>query len=234
MTKVLIVGDLHGRLGMLEELICQHMDVDFVLQVGDFGAYRDDGACCGIPPRQRHRSEFPAYLEGRRRLPKPVFFVKGNHEHFRFLDEATAKAEKSEPVPIADNLFHIPNGRVINIQGLVVAGLGGNYSAACHRKPRGGLRRRHFSEAEISTIIRYPGKVDVLLTHDVGEGMIPSFRGLSQELLDLGRRLRPTWWVHGHFHCYHEADLGFTKVIGLDAIHGREISSRILEFPLKH
>lgn len=230
MTKVLAAGDLHGRLGMLEDLILQHPDIDFVLQVGDFGAYRDDGACCGIPPRRRHWSEFPAYLDGRRRFQKPVFFVKGNHEHFKLLDDSEARASKSEPVPMAENLFYIPNGRVVMIQGVVVASLGGNYSEACYRKPHGGLRRRHFSEAEISAILHQPRKVDVLLTHDVGEGMIPSFRGLSLELLDLGMRLKPTWWIHGHFHCYHEADLGFTKVVGLDAIHGRETSSKILEF----
>jgi Icc-related predicted phosphoesterase len=230
MTKVLAVGDLHGRLGMLEELIIRHPDVDFVLQAGDFGAYRDDGACCGIPPRRRHWSEFPAYLDGNRCFSKPVFFVKGNHEHFRFLDDVTAAAEESEPVPIAENLFFIPNGRVVGIYGLVIAGLGGNYSSACYKRPRGGLRRRHFNEAEIVAILRHPKKIDILLTHDVGEGMIPSFRGLSLELLDLGMRLKPTWWIHGHFHCYHEADLGFTKVVGLDAIHGRETSSKILEF----
>jgi Icc-related predicted phosphoesterase len=231
MIKVLAVGDLHGRLGMLEELILRYPDVDFVLQAGDFGAYRDDGACCGIPPRRRHWSEFPAYLDGNRRFSKPVFFVKGNHEHFRFLDDVTAAAGESEPVPIAENLFFIPNGRVVGIYGLVIAGLGGNYSSACYKRPRGGLRRRHFNEAEIVAILRHPKKIDILLTHDVGEGMIASFRGLSQELLDLGRRLKPTWWIHGHFHCHHEDDLGFTKVVGLDAIHGRETSSKILEFP---
>jgi predicted phosphodiesterase len=232
MTRILAVGDLHGRLGMLEDLIRQHSDIDFVLQAGDFGAYCDDGACCGIPPRRRHRSEFPSYLDGARGFAKPVFFVKGNHEHFKLLDDAIARApDKTGPVPIARNLYHIPNGRVVTLHGVVVAGLGGNYSAACHRKPRGGLRRRHFSEAEIAAILRHPGKIDILLTHDVGEGMIPSFRGLSQELLDLGRKLRPTWWIHGHFHCHHEADLGFTRVVGLDAVHGRETSSKILEFP---
>jgi len=231
MTKVLAVGDLHGRLGMLENLILQNPGADFVLQAGDFGAYNDNGACCGMPPRRRHWSEFSAYANGKRRFSKPVFFVKGNHEHFRLLDDAEAGAPRSEPVKIAENLFYIPNGRIFNIQGIVVAGLGGNYSEACHKRPRGGLRRRHFSEGEITTILRYRGKVDILLTHDIGEGMIPSFRGLSQELLDLGIRLRPTWWIHGHFHCYHEADLGFTKVMGLDAIHGQETSSRMIEFP---
>lgn len=231
MTKVLAVGDLHGRLGMLESLIQAHPDIDFVLQAGDFGAYCDDGECCGIPPKRRHRSEFPSYLDGMRGFTKPVFFVKGNHEHFKLLDDAAARAaDRTGPVPIAKNLYYIPNGRVVSIHGVVVAGLGGNYSAACHRKPRRGLRRRHFSEAEIQEILRHPGKVDILLTHDVGEGMIPSFRGLSQELLDLGRRLRPTWWIHGHFHCHHEADLGFTRVVGLDAVHGSETSSKILEF----
>lgn len=232
MTRVLAVGDLHGRLGMLEDLIRASPGIDFVLQAGDFGAYCDDGACCGIPPGRRHRSEFPSYLDGTRRFAKPVFFVKGNHEHFGLLDEAAAKAKDSKgPVPIARDLYYIPNGRVVVLHSVVVAGLGGNYSAACHRRPRGGLRRRHFSDGEIQEILRRQEKVDILLTHDVGEGMIPGFRGLSQELLDLGRKLRPTWWIHGHFHCHHEADLGFARVVGLDAIHGSEPSSKILEFP---
>jgi len=229
MTRVLVVGDLHGRLGMLEDLIRQNMDVDFVLQAGDFGAYYDDGCCCGIPPRRRHRSSFRDYVNGKASFPKPVFFVKGNHEHFQLLDKATDRISDSEPVPLADNLFYIPNGRVVTLQGVVVAALGGNYSSACYRRPRGGLRRRHFSAGEIEMILKWPGKVDVLLTHDVGEGMIPGFRNLSQELLDFGLRLRPTWWVHGHFHCYHEDDLGFTKVVGLDAIHGQENSSKIID-----
>lgn len=229
MTRVLAVGDLHGRLGALDALIREHGDVDFVLQAGDFGVYCDDGACCGIPPRRRRRSEFPAYLD--KGFTKPVFFVKGNHEHFQLLDDAVAKSpDRYGPVLIARNLYYIPNGRVMTICGVVVAGLGGNYSAACYRKPRSGLRRRHFSDAELQAILRHQGRVDILLTHDVGDGMIPSFRGLSKELLDLGRKLQPTWWIHGHFHCHHEADLGFTKVVGLDAIHGLEISSKILEF----
>jgi Icc-related predicted phosphoesterase len=229
MTKVLAVGDLHGRLDMLSGLVDRNPDIDFVLQAGDFGVYCDNGACCGIPPSRRYHSEFWSYFSGEKHFAKPVFFVKGNHEHFKLLDGATSRSPASEPVPLAQNLFHIPNGRVVMVMGIVIAGLGGNYSPSCYRKPKGGLRRRHFSEGEVASILGNKYKVDVLLTHDVGEGMIPGFRNLSQELLDLGRRLRPTWWIHGHFHCHHEADLGFTRVVGLDAIHGREISSRIID-----
>lgn len=229
MTKILAVGDLHGRLSMLESLINKNPDVDFVIQAGDFGIYCDDGTCCGIPPKRRKQSEFPSFLHGHKSFKKPVFFVKGNHEHFRWLDEASKNITNFESAKLTENLFYIPNGNVISFAGVTIAGLGGNYSSACYKKPRTGLRRRHFSEKEINNILTYNGKIDILLTHDIGEGMIPSFRGLSQELLVLGQKLHPTWWIHGHFHCYHEDDLGFTKVVGLDAIHGMEKSYKILE-----
>lgn len=234
MAKFLVAGDLHGHLGLLEETIQKHPDIDFVLQVGDFGAYFDDGASAKMPRHRRHPSEFPQYASGEKSFSKPVIFIKGNHEGFEYLMELEGKG-RDVPICIAKNLYYLPNGSCVTLHGVRVAGLGGNFSPKyLGREVRAAddpLRFRHFRISEINALMNR-GNVDILLTHDACPGIVPSKHIMSEQsghLLDLVQKMQPTYWAIGHYHMGYETSLGRTKVYGLTAIHYCGQSHAILE-----
>lgn len=231
MTKFLVVGDLHGHLDALETVIQQYPDVDFVLQVGDFGAYFDDGASAKMPRSRRHPSEFPQYVSGEKKFSKPVIFIKGNHEGFAYLKQLE-KDKKCIPIEIAENLFYLPNGKVIKLNDVKIAGLGGNYSPVYFmKKSEDPFRFRHFSMTEINALIGETN-IDILLTHDACPNIVPSkhiMPGQSEELFYMIQWMQPTYWALGHFHIGYETSLGRTKIYGLTAIHYEGQSYVILE-----
>ena len=79
MTRIIIAGDLHGHLDLLYQKAQAHSP-DYIIQLGDFGAYPDptkaDSAAQkhGLPP------DFPLYLSGQKNIPINTYFIKGNHE----------------------------------------------------------------------------------------------------------------------------------------------------------
>jgi predicted phosphodiesterase len=222
---ILFIGDLHGKLDMMEDTIRQNMDVDFVLQVGDFGAFFDDGKGSGIPLHRRCQSDFPKYISECTGFSKPVFFIKGNHEDFTYLDSLEQKSSQSEPIYIVNNLYYIPNGRVITLHGIKIAAIGGNYSPVCFYNPKSGGKRKHFDIHEFEKIIDVKN-IDIFLTHDAGLDMVSGkrFSNLSKELLDFGIKLKPKYWVHGHFHKYYEKIIDNIKIVGLGKIDGYDTS----------
>jgi len=235
MIKFLVAGDLHGHLDMLEEVIRQHPEIDFVLQVGDFGAYFDDGTSAKMPQHRRHPSEFPQYLSGEKEFSKPVIFIKGNHEGFAYLKQLEEAHLREGLVSVygrGGNLFYLPNGRVVNFEGVRIASLGGNFSPVYFTKHSSDpFRFRHFTTYEVDALM---GKkdIDILLTHDAGPNIVPSkhiMPGQSEQLSNLVRTMQPTYWAIGHYHMYYEAMLGRTKIYGLNAIHYDGQSYVILE-----
>lgn len=238
MARFLVAGDLHGHLDMLEDVIQQHPEVDFVLQVGDFGAYFDSGQSAKMPRSRLHPSDFPQYSSGEKRFSKPVFFIKGNHDGFEYLMGLEAEHKDlplQVPIRIAENLYYLPNGLCVGLHGVRVAALGGNYSPAyIHksvRKEDDPLRFRHFRISEINALWNKTD-VDILLTHDACSGIVPSEHLMSPQSEHLGelvRKMQPTHWAIGHYHRGYETTTGRTRVHGLTAIHYEGQSYVILE-----
>ena len=74
-----------------------------------------------------------ADAEGRyESLPAPLYWIKGNNENF----DAIASGE------LPANLHHIPNGEVIDIDGLRVAGLGGTFAPTMYELAAADLPHR--------------------------------------------------------------------------------------------
>ena len=78
-STILFVGDVHGNHDrMVDELVRwqrrPRRDVDLVVSVGDFQAFRHekDMRCTTCPPKHMHLGDYPDYFRGNKSLPAEV------------------------------------------------------------------------------------------------------------------------------------------------------------------
>ncbi|MBI2337529.1 MAG: metallophosphoesterase [Deltaproteobacteria bacterium] len=218
MTKVTIIGDTHGHLDKLIEAI--PTDTDFVLQVGDFGIFLDDSNLNAIPKRfHSSLGQFQEYYSEKKGFPVPVYFCKGNHEDFLFL------TNYNQDKPILPNLYYVPNGTVLTIQGVTVGFFGGNYSPKWFERdvPANMQSQKilgYFNQTEIKTLRKSETVVDILITHEPCQALdFGSDRYGCEPIQKLIEELQPTYAFSGHIHKYAEGTIGRTKCVGLGAIN---------------
>lgn len=219
MPSITILGDTHGYLDKAIAAI-DPANTDFAIQVGDFGVYLPTSDLSTIPEHRRdHLGQFGEYFEAQKPFPVPTYFCKGNHEDFEFL----AKHEdKNEILP---NLFYVINGSVLEIQGVRVAFLGGNFSPKWFGQPtpKNCLKQKvmgYLRKTEIDQILSYAGKIDILITHEPSFG--PDFGSRKygcQAIQEFIEELQPSYAFSGHIHKYAEGILGRTKCIALGAVN---------------
>lgn len=225
MPKILVIGDVHGHLDRMVELL-QSDTFDFALQVGDFGAYLPTGNLSALPPHRRTElGQFAEYFEKQNLFPVPTYFCKGNHEDFDLL----AKYENGGAV--MPNLHFVPNGKVIEIQGLRIAFLGGNFSSRWFDQPvpkncQSQKILGYLRKSEIALVKADVGKIDILVTHE--PSFAPQFTGDRKygcaAIHDLIEAVRPRFAFSGHIHKYAEGIIGDTKCIALGAVNYRDQS----------
>lgn len=131
-------------------------------------------------------------------LDVPAVFVPGNH------DPRTGPG-RSGPAG-----FLNADGRVVEVGGLRIAGLGGcvRYNSGAHQYTQKEYDAR---AKQLLRSARRAGPVDVLLTHapplGLGDEPDPSHLGISA-LHGVLAALEPTWHLHGHVHPFgmHKGD----------------------------
>jgi uncharacterized protein len=201
-----VLADVHGNFEAMSAAIARHPEVPFWLCVGDLAS---------------RAGEYP-------KPEAPVYWIKGNNENF------DAVAEFAAGLRQVRNLHYIPNGRVVCVDGLTVAGLGGTYAPTWYDTPaaalprvgpsarrRGGTddsigrddRRRHFVREEVEACRRL-GHVDVVLTHEgprplkvLPEGAAPGSRPVwvgKAPINEVLAAVRPDLHFCGHHHRYVE------------------------------
>ncbi len=147
-----IVGDIHGFIELLHKMVKETVPYDnipCVIQVGDFG----------VNPVELARWKSKSYS-----FAKPTYFVDGNHEYFSHL---LAFNEVTELVP---NLFYVPRGSVLKLDGRVVAFLGGAASIDKAWQGSSWDWRENITEADVLKLwdnLNKMGnpKVDLFVTH---------------------------------------------------------------------
>jgi Icc-related predicted phosphoesterase len=157
-------------------------------------------------------------------LGAPVYWIKGNNENFDLIASGDLPA----------GLHHIPNGTLVIIAGLRVAGLGGTYAATMYELPASELphpkkgtprateaadRRRHFvrEEVEACTELR---DVDVLLTHEAPRPFRVN-RGLDAgktPINDVLAAMKPRLHLFGHHHKFVESRVQGVRSVCLDRV----------------
>jgi Icc-related predicted phosphoesterase len=148
-------------------------------------------------------------------LPYRTYFVAGNNEDFDVID-ALRRGDRSLT---DENRPHLLASTVVEIEGLRVAGLSGNYAPTRYEKSRDELRgdrRRHFTHEDVERALSL-ADVDVFVAHEAPHGLI------SEADYEVGNRyvdaiveeLSPALCLIGHHHRHAERTIGDTRVISL-------------------
>jgi hypothetical protein len=226
------IGDVHDRFFKMEAHLSgwerKHgRPLDFVLQVGDLQPCRDlaDLDTVAMPQKYRTLHDFQHIWRGGTGLPRPTYFIGGNHEPYGWLDRHPQGAE------IAPNLHYLGRAGAVTVAGLKVVGLTGIHSelrADAERPPVEEILHRSrklytfYNAADMERAVGF-GPVDVLLLHEWPQGVLGGqpaekwdrwLRGTitpedfgSEEgrlLIDL---LKPQYVFCGHMHHPWEAEI---------------------------
>ena len=229
------IGDLHGRVLHAIALIAtwqQRYDrrFDLLIQVGDLGAFPDMARL--ERSANRHLASDPSQRDFvrmlcadsrlaealtvlRQSIATPVYFVRGNHEDFDWLELLPRDPVKCTAVTDRLGLFrYVPDGTVLTFGKLRIAFLGG----VEERTDASGIDRKAYE----TLLALEPGLVDVLVTHQGPYGSSRGFRGNihgSRMISKLIEQLRPSFLVSGHAHTRSgPTRYGQTTYLGLDLV----------------
>lgn len=171
---IVFAGDTHAKSMQLFDALADWQDrvgvkIDAIVQIGDFGVFRSSG---------NYISQFHKYWDGEVKIPIPTYVLMGNHE-----DIATVKLWESQPDKIP-NLHLIQDGSVIDVEGIKMGGIWGNYSPRAWMNPwlvadararavPGSKRAMHIWRDSVEKLLSYEGTIDVLLSHDSPSCFVP-------------------------------------------------------------
>jgi len=187
-----VLGDIHGNFNAVDRILERHHDIGFWLCVGDVASAS---------------GEYP-------QPGAPLYWIKGNNESFDRIEKFR------RGVDLIPNLHFIPNGSLVTIGGITVAGVGGTFAptwydtaaSALPAKPRDD-KRRHFVREEVEAC-KLLGHVTVLLTHEAPKPFwveLPSSRTPSKRwrrdvgkdaITEVADAVRPKLHCFGHHHVH--------------------------------
>jgi hypothetical protein len=229
-----LAGDWHGNIPFAMSQVDRiHMaGAHLIVQLGDFGFWRDD------PATRKYLSRLDRSLATR---DMQLAWIDGNHEDHARLNLLPVDVETGLR-PNTPRITHNPRGYRWVWGGATWMGLGGAHSVdRLDRVPGQSWWPQEYLTYEDVTFASRPGRVDVLLTHDAPLGVdIPALRGPSLwpvEEIELAQRhqaliaqvaetVHPAALFHGHMHCAYRdalrhADGSETQVRGLGADVGQ-------------
>ncbi len=184
----------------------RHAEIPFWLCVGDVG---DDAGIYEEPPA-------------------PLYWIKGNNEDFDFVSGCLSPSSSSALAGCSrfSNLFYIPNGVKVEIDGLRVAGVGGTFAPTWYDKRAGELikkgkddKRRHFVREEVEAVKMMPG-LDVLLTHEAPRPFrAPGGHDAGKTPInEMIAAAKPRLHLFGHHHRFVEMTVSGVRSVCLDLV----------------
>jgi len=150
---ILLLGDIHGNAGILRTAIevSKESDAVAIVQLGDFGLFPDTEAW---------------FRENIKDAHIPVYFIDGNH------DNCQRWVECKTITRVWDDreLYYIPRGTVMELDGRTIAVMGGASSINKHWLIRDGQHwdaNEDITETQITRLLQNTErkKIDILLTH---------------------------------------------------------------------
>jgi Icc-related predicted phosphoesterase len=154
-------------------------------------------------------------------LPIPTYFIAGNNEDFDTIDALRHGRVESSGVT---NAFLLA-GEAVEVEGVRIAGLSGNYAPTQFERPRPNLhgeRRRHFVRDDVEAAKQLED-VDVLLTHEAPHGLpvSESYEVGCEHIDELIEAVQPRLCLVGHHHEHAEMTDGDTRVVSLASVQER-------------
>lgn len=170
-----------------------------------FAAIRDSGASVALQAGDLF------YYD----LPIETYFIAGNNEDFDVIDALRYGRLESSDV----RNVNLIASDVVEIDGLRVGGLSGNYAPTQYDKPREALyeqRRRHFVREDVERAKRLED-VDVFLAHEVPHGtpVTEEYEVGCTAIDEILEVLEPDLCIAGHHHQHTESTFGDTRVVTL-------------------
>lgn len=225
--QILLVGDLHGNVHALQRAFTQAMYAEAIaiVQLGDYGfGWRTNGNKCWFATITSDMAAETGI---------PFYWIDGNHENFDLLE--SYPVDEAGLREVAPNVFHITRGATITFGQTKFLALGGAYSVD---KPNRAVGKSWWpqemiTEEDVERCIA-AGSADVLLTHDIpdgiqdhqalkfrlnkrfGEGAAENSIDNQQRILRVLKACGAQRAFHGHLHNFHETDLDGITVVGLN------------------
>jgi Icc-related predicted phosphoesterase len=212
------LGDIHGniealrwKLNFLKE---KFPEVTALIQVGDFGWYR-------------------SRIEGFKSINPhiPVYWIDGNHEHFPIIRDL------HEVTEVAPNIFYVPRGTVLELDGRKIGFMGGAASVDKEYRLRSGMS---WFEDELITdadVAKMDGvdTVDIFVTHTPPQCTIDAhfdpmdlvrYFGLTLEWRDPSAQYVNNLWerfgkptlICGHMHRSVVDQMGKVRILNIDEL----------------
>lgn len=146
-------------------------------------------------------------------LPVETYFIGGNNEDFDAIDALRHGRIRSSAVENARLL----DGETVDLRGLTIGGLSGNFAPTQYEKPRSALRgdrRRHFVREDVERL-KQARDVEVLLTHEAphGTAVREEYAVGCRPIDDLLDALDPELCLVGHHHQHTDTQVGSTRVL---------------------
>lgn len=159
-----------------------------------------------------------------RAVPAPLYWIKGNNENFDTIAGGR----------FPEGLHYLPNGRVSELGGLRIAGLGGTFAPTMYEVSADALphprkstskatgladRRRHFVREEVEACQRL-SNVQIFLSHEAPvpfrteRGIMAGKRPINEVLT----AMKPGLHFFGHHHRFVELDVGGVRSACLDPV----------------
>ena len=164
----------------------------------------------------------------------PLLYVPGNHDaSVKRADTTWMALEQEVPIPGPEGCDNV-DGRVMEVRGLRIAGLGGSlrYKPGPNQYTQAQMRWRVINlefRMRLKRVTSGHRNLDVLITHAPPFGLGPAEDAAHVGFVALNgiiQRLRPALLVHGHVHPYGktqpERRAGGTRIVNA-------IPSRLIE-----
>lgn len=216
-NMIYIVGDLHGNFARLDNIKQYLTPDDILIQVGDFGFY---------PEIMKEWKNF--FSE----LPCKLYAIDGNHEDFVYLSQFS----KNEPTEILPNLFYVPRGTVMEIEGWLFGFLGGGESVdKAHRVENvSWWKEEQITDDDVQKLLHNVNgrTLDYLITHVPPKFTILShfgpfdtkFWGLPDDWEDISaQKISQVYWtlqprnlLCGHMH--RSVRDGIIRIVDIDEV----------------
>ena len=229
MPKVFgVLGDSHAnRRRTIRALeVCVDNGISTILQCGDFGYF--PRAANG----ERFLEDVSNFLV---RNNMELSFISGNHEDYDSIEGWVNDHENwrtaDEPKEVMPNLYYLPDAYVWDNWGVTIGVLGGGTSIDKDMRTEGWdwFPQEVVSESSAEKLSEH--KLDILMTHDCGGGIldyryVESNKNLSDEILfnlrqddriigEVRKATEPQIHVCGHHHIQHSHKDGDTMLYGL-------------------